>query len=49
MSDLINKKTDIFELGDIMDAAIINLASDKSVNVISLQKGIFFYLLSLSR
>ncbi len=49
MSDLINKKPDIFELGEIMDAAIINLASDKSVNAITLQKGIFFYLLSLSR
>ena len=49
MSDLINKKPDIFQLGDIMDAAIINLASDKSVNAITLQKGIFFYLLSLSR
>ena len=49
MSDLINKKPDIFQLGDIMDAAIINLASDKPVNAITLQKGIFFYLLSLSR
>ena len=49
MSDLINKKPDIFELGDLMDSAIINLASDKPVNALTLQKGIFFYLLSYSR
>lgn len=49
MSDLINKKPDIFELGDLMDSAIINLTSDKPVNALTLQKGMFFYLLSYSR
>ena len=30
-----------------MDAAIVNIASNKSISKLSLQNGIFFYLLSL--
>ena len=48
LNNTTNKKIDIFKLGDLMDAAIVNIASNKYISKLSLQKGIFFYLLSLS-
>jgi hypothetical protein len=42
------EKVDIFAVGDMIDKAIVHLADGKELGKLSLQKGVFLYLLSLS-
>ncbi|MHB1470502.1 MAG: hypothetical protein ACYCSA_04850 [Thermoplasmataceae archaeon] len=42
------EKVDIFTVGDMIDKAIVHLADGKELGKLSLQKGVFLYLLSLS-
>ena len=38
----------IFKIGDMVDKAIVHLAEGKEIGKLSLQKGVFLYLLSIS-
>ncbi len=42
------ENVDIFTVGDMIDKAIVHLADGKELGKLSLQKGVFLYLLSLS-
>ncbi|MHB8359346.1 MAG: hypothetical protein ACYDCP_07595 [Thermoplasmataceae archaeon] len=42
------ENVDIFTVGDMIDKAIVHLAYGKELGKLSLQKGVFLYLLSLS-
>lgn len=41
-------KLNIYEIGDMVDKAIVHLAEGKEIGKLSLQKGVFLYLLSIS-
>ena len=41
-------KLNIFKIGDMVDKAIVHLAEGKEISKLSLQKGVFLYLLSIS-
>ena len=41
-------KLNVFTIGNMMDKAIIHLAQGKEIDKLSLQKGVFLYLLSIS-
>lgn len=43
-----NEKVNVFTVGDMVDKAIIHLASDRELRRLSLQKGVFLYLLSVA-
>ena len=41
-------KLNVFTVGDMVDKAIVHLAKGKEIGKLSLQKGVFLYLLSIS-
>jgi len=41
-------KLNVFTIGDMVDKAIVHLAQGKEIGKLSLQKGVFLYLLSIS-
>lgn len=41
-------KLNVFTVGDLVDKAIVHLAQSKEIGKLSLQKGVFLYLLSIS-
>ncbi len=43
-----DNKLNIFTVGDMVDKAIIHIAQDREIGKLSLQKGVFLYLLSIS-
>ena len=41
-------KLNVFTIGNMIDKAIVHLAQGKEIDKLSLQKGVFLYLLSIS-